>query len=283
MIDEGILSQESRLIALYGVNAQSSPFLALLNETFRSLELSGYAIGLNINPEDFPYMVRGMAQSKVQMALYEPEYQEVVVPLLDLSDGCIRRSGICDGAYVEESKLCGKCFYPAAFELLLACEGVSLEGSRILLLGAGTIAATLLPLMGVLGVKKIDVADPVVERAAEILEKNSVSLVSVECDILRFQNGMEVDVSKYDMIVNAVDIHAHGDKRIIATKGANPRLVLVDFVRGESAFSALASQLGCRNLGSEEWMVSTALCVAREWLGAKIDCDDYMKILNRIR
>ncbi len=281
MIDEGILSQESRLIALYGVNAQSSPFLALLNETFRVLKLNDYAIGLNIAPEDFPYMVRGMAQSKVKMALYEPEYQEVVVPLLDVSDGCIRRSGICDGAYVDDAKLCGDCFYPAAFELLLACEGVVPEGSRILLLGAGTIAATLLPLLGVMGAKKIDVADPVVERAAEILEKNSVSLVSTECDILRFRNGMEVDVSKYDMIVNAVDIHAHGDKRIIATKGANPRLVLIDFVRGQSAFSALASQLGCRNLGSEEWMVSTALSVAREWLGANIDCDDYMNVLKR--
>ncbi len=282
MIDEGILSKESRLIALYGIDAQNSPFLKVLNTTFKTLGLGDYAIGLNIKPEDFPYMARGMPQSKVTMALYEPEYQEVILPLLDCSEECIRRSGICDGAYAENGKLCGKCFYPAAFELMMACEGVVLEESRVLLLGAGTIASTILPLLGVMGVKSVAVADPVVERAAAILEKNSLSLATVECDILWFENGMEVDVSEYDMIVNAVDIHAHGDKRIISAKGRNSRLVLLDFVRGESAFDTLAGELGCRKLGSGEWMLSTALSVAGEWLGAKVTCDDYERVAKKL-
>ncbi|WP_457594050.1 saccharopine dehydrogenase NADP-binding domain-containing protein [Hydrogenimonas sp.] len=281
MIDEGILSKESRLIALYGIQAQSSPFLKVLNETFKTLGLNDYAVGLNINPEDFPYMARGMPQSKVTMALYEPEYQEVVLPLLDCSDECIRRSGICDGAFAENGKLCGKCFYPAAFELMIACEGVNLAESRVLLLGAGTIASTILPLLGVMGAKRVAVADPVVERAAAILEKNSVSLATVECDILWFENGMEVDVSEYDMIVNAVDIHAHSDKRIISATGENRRLVLLDFVRGESAFDRLAQELGCRKLGSGEWMLATALCVAGEWLGAETGCGDYEKLAEK--
>ncbi len=282
MIDEGILSKDSRLIALYGVNAQSSPYLEILNTTFRTLEVSGYAVGLNIKPEDFPYMARGMPDSKVSMALYEPEYQEVVVPMLDCTENCIRNSGICDGAYAQEGKLCGKCFYPSAFELMMACEGVNLEGSRVLLLGAGTIASALLPLFGVMGAATIAVADTVVERAAEVLEKNSLSLAAAECDILWFENGMEVDVSKYDMIVNAVDIHAHSDKRIVVPKGKNSRLVLVDFVRGESAFDKLASEIGCRKLGSREWMLSSALSVAKEWLEADITCGDYEKIAEKI-
>ncbi len=280
MIDEGILSKESRLIALYGVNAQNSPFLKILNDTFKELNLVDFAIGLNINPEDFPYMVREMPKSKVKMALYEPEYQEVVVPLLDYSENCIRRSGICDGAYVGDGKLFGKCFYPAALELMLACEGVNLKNSRVLLLGAGTIANTILPLLGVMGSKKIAVADSIVERAAEILEKNSVSLATVECDILWFENGMVVDVSEYDMIVNAVDIHAHSDKRVITVKGENDQLVLLDFVRGKSSFDKIASKLECRKLGSTEWMLSTALSVAGEWLDTEVKCDDYEKIIK---
>ncbi|GEM_PF-1108724 len=282
MIDEGVLSKDSRLIALYGVNAQSSPFLKVLNATFKSLGLNDYAIGLNINPEDFPYMARGMPQSKVEMALYEPEYQEVVLPLLDCSEECIKRSGICDGAYSENGKLCGKCFYPVAFELMVACEGINLKDSRVLLLGAGTIASTILPILGVMGAKRVAVADPIVERAAAILEKNSISLATVDCDILWFENGMEVDISEYDMIVNAVDIHAHTDKRIISATGENGRLLLLDFVRGESAFDKLAQEIGCRKLGSVEWMVSSALCVAREWLDAKIECSDYEKLVKNL-
>ncbi|BBG66169.1 shikimate/quinate 5-dehydrogenase I beta [Hydrogenimonas sp.] len=282
MIDEGILSKESRLVALYGSDAQSSPFLKILNGTFKSLGLADYAIGLNISPEDFPYMVRGMPQSKVTMALYEPEYQEVVVPLLDYSENCIRRSGICDGAYAENGKLYGKCFYPAAFELMMACEGINLHGARVLLMGAGTIAGAVLPLLGVMGAEKIVVADTVVERAAELLEKNSVSLAGVECDIIWFNNGMQVDVSEYDMIVNAVDIHAHSDKRIIAAEGKNGDLVLIDFIRGKSPFDTIASELGCRKLGSDEWMLSTSLCVAREWLGAEVECEDYAIAAEKI-
>ena len=282
MIDEGILSNESRLVALYGVNAQSSPFLEVLNGTFRALGLGDYAIGLNIKPEDFPYMVRGMPESKVKMALYEPEYQEVVVPLLDCSENCIRNSGICDGAYAQEGKLCGKCFYPETFELMMACEGVNLKNRRVLLLGAGTIASALLPLLGVMGVATIAIADTVVERAAEVLEKNSLSLASVECDILWFENGMEVDVSEYDMIVNAVDIHAHSDKRIIVPNGENSHLVLIDFVRGDSAFDRLALELGCRKLGSREWMVANALSVAKEWLGADVTCESYENVAEKL-
>ncbi len=281
MIDEGILSKESRLVALYGIDAQSSPFLKVLNGTFKSLGLNDFAIGLNINPEDFPYMVRGMPQSKVTMALYEPEYQEVVVPLLDYSENCIRRSGICDGAYAQNGKLYGKCFYPEAFELMTACEGVNLDGIRVLLLGAGTVASAILPLLGVMGAKRVAVADTVVERAAEVLEKNSVSLASVECDILWYKNGMRVDISRYDMIVNAVDIHAHSDKRTITADGENRDLVLVDFVRGESSFDRLSSELGCRKLGSGEWMLATALCAAREWLGAHIECGDYERAAEK--
>jgi len=75
MIDEEILSKESRLIALYGVNSQTSPFLKVLNTTFKTLGLIDFAIGLNIKPEDFAYMAKGMPSSKVTMALYEPEFQ----------------------------------------------------------------------------------------------------------------------------------------------------------------------------------------------------------------
>ena len=64
MIDEGILAKEARLIALYGVNAQQSPFLRMLNDGFKKLGLNDFAIGLNIKPEDFSYMVKGMPQSR---------------------------------------------------------------------------------------------------------------------------------------------------------------------------------------------------------------------------
>jgi len=84
------------------------------------------------------------------------------------------------------------------------------------------------------------------------------------------------------MIVNAVDIHAHGDKRIVTAAGENRDIILIDFVRGESSFDRLSSELGCRKLGSGEWMLSTALCVAREWLGARIECGDYERTAENL-
>ena len=275
MIDEGILAKDSRMIALYGVNAQTSPFLKILNTAFKCLGLNDFAIGLNIRPEDFAYMVKGMPHSKVTMALYEPEYQEEVTAMLDVSDACTQRSGLCDGAIAEEGKLVGVCFYPESFERMVACEGVNLSGKRILLLGAGGICRALLPLIGMMGASFVEISDSSVERAAEALESAKTSLVGVETDVSWFQNGMKIDASKYDMIVNSIDIHAHHGKRIIDVQGSHPHLLLLDFVRGPSSFDMLASELGCRRVGGIQWMTAQALSVAKRWLGAEIDCDSY--------
>jgi len=282
MIDEGILAKESRMIALYGANAQTSPYLRTLNTAFKTLGLNDFAIGLNIKPEDFAYMVKGMPHSKVTMALYEPEYQEEVVPLLDLPDGCTKRSGLCDGAVAEEGRLVGACFYPESFERMLACEGVNLKGKRVLLLGAGPVARALLPLLGVMGASFVEVAGESVEAAAEALEGAKASFVGVETDIAWFRPGMAVAVEKYDFIINAADLYAHADKRLVAPEGVNPHLVLVDFVRGRSAFDTLAAELGCRKLGNLQWMTAQAISVAHKWLGAEIDCDKYETILNNL-
>ncbi|BDY13814.1 hypothetical protein [Hydrogenimonas cancrithermarum] len=282
MIDEGILAKESRLIALYGMNAQTSPFLKVLNTTFKHLGLNDFAIGLNIKPEDFAYMVKGMPSSKVTMALYEPEYQEVAVPLLDIKDQCIERSGLCDGAYADEGKLVGTCFTPQSFENMVACEGIRFEGKRILLLGGGAIARALLPLLGVLGASFVEVADGSVERAAEALEIAKPSFAAVETDVAWFQNGMEVDVTNYDIIINAVDIYAHSDKKLIVPKGENRKLVLIDFVRSSSSFDTLANELACRKLGSYQWMTASAMSVAKAWLGVDIDCDSYETIMKNL-
>ncbi|WP_300362892.1 hypothetical protein [Hydrogenimonas sp.] len=282
MIDEGILAKESRMIALYGANAQTSPFLKTLNGAFKTLGLNDYAIGLNIKPEDFAYMVKGMPDSKVTMALYEPEYQEEVVPLLDVADGCTRRSGLCDGAVAEEGKLAGVCFYPESFERMLACEGIAVAGKRILILGSGPVARALLPLFGVLEASFVEVAGESVESAAEALEAAKASMAGVDTDIAWFRPGMSVEAERYDLVINAADLYAHADKRLIDPRGSNPHLTLVDFVRGRSAFDTLADELGCRKLGNFQWMTAQAISVAHKWLGAEIDCDKYEEILNNL-
>jgi len=280
MIDEEILKKESKLIALYGVNSQESVFLKVLNTTFKTLGLIDFAIGLNIKPEDFIYMAKGMPSSKVTMALYEPEFQSEIVPLLDVVDTCTLQSGLCDGAYAKDGKLFGKCFYQESFECLVACEGINLVNKRILLLGVNGIGKVLLPLFGVLGASFIEVVDRSVENTASVLEIVQQSLLGVKTDVSWFQNGMEVDIEKYDIIINNIDLYAHSDKKLIKTKGENKDLVLIDFVRGKSSFDTLSEELGCRKLGDSQWMTASALSIAKEWLGAKISCDDYETIIK---
>jgi len=84
----------------------------------------------------------------------------------------------------------------------VACEGIDLAECRVLLLGAGGVGKAILPILGSLGVSFIDIADGSVENAALALEIAKPSLSGVKTDISWFQNGMEVDVEKYDIIIN---------------------------------------------------------------------------------
>jgi len=118
----------------------------------------------------------------------------------------------------------------------------------------------------------------------EALDAAKNSLLDIETDVLWFQNGMKVESEKYDVIVNTVDPYAHGDKRIIDMMGSHHHPVLIDFVRGRSAFDTLAEELGCRKIGGNEWMTALSLSIAHRWLGAEIDCDAYETILkNRLQ
>lgn len=280
MISEEILSKDSRLIALYGVNSQSSPFLKVLNTTFKTLGLIDFAIGLNIKPEAFLYMAKGMPSSKVTMALYEPEYQNEIVPLLDELDICIKQIRLCDGAYAKDGKLFGKCFYKESFKHLLTYENIDLFKKRVLLLGANGIGLIVLSSLSNLDILSVDIADTSVEDAAFALKMVKPTLKESKTDLLWFQSGMEVDVDRYDVIINAIDLYAHSDKKLIKVKGKNRDLILIDFVRGKSSFDTLSKELGCKKVGDYQWMVTTALCVAKEWLSAKISYDDYKRIIK---
>ena len=282
MIDEGILNKESRLVALYGVNAQTSPFLKVLNTAFKTMGLNDFAIGLNIKPEDFAYMVKGMPDSKVKMALYEPEYQETASDLMDVKEPCVSQSGHCDGAYAKEGKLHGVCFSQCAFETMLACEAVTVREKRVLLLGAGSLAKAILPLLGIMKAASVDIAAPGVEEADAAIRSAGSALAGVATDILWYRSGMAVDMARYDMIINAMDLHAHRDKRILDASGENRSAVLIDFVRAPSSFDTLSERLGCRKIGNYQWMSALSLCVAKRWLGAEGDCDVYNTILNNL-
>jgi shikimate 5-dehydrogenase len=269
MIDEGILSKESRLIALYGQNAQASPFLKRLNTAFRTLGLPDYAVGLDIAPEHFAYMLKGMPNSKVTMALYEPEYRKEAAALVDLPDTCTTLSGLCDGAVAREGKLASVCFFPEAFERLLACESVNLRNARVLLLGMDGVNRALLPLLGVLEVASVEVACERVEEGAGLLEASMASLTGVKKDVHWLREGMAIEADAYDTVVvdTALPFGVKG--------GAKTLWIDVS----EKGF--VERPVPGRVIGAGAWQTARALSVAVRWLGAEVNCDQYDLILNK--
>jgi len=63
-----------RLIAVAGTDCFGKSFISTLNKEIAERGLM--MIGININEEDFGYFISNLADSKVEVTIFMPEYQE---------------------------------------------------------------------------------------------------------------------------------------------------------------------------------------------------------------
>lgn len=184
------ITQTTKLYGFIAEEAQQNRFSVTLNKRFKAEGDDAMMIPMNIRPDDFYFTLSNMKQSHVKGAVIGFEYQDQVLEIADSASPLCETCGICDTVTVKEDRLHAELLLPVA----LAAMVEKSAASRIAVIGATPLAGAMALL---LNTKTVVFYDPWIEELMQLQER-----LGIELDINRLGEGMAVDLSGYDMVID---------------------------------------------------------------------------------
>lgn len=191
------ISHHTKLYGFIGEYAGQSSISATLNKLFKSSNKDAMMIPMNIREDDFFFTVSNMKKSHVNGALISGEYVKSVVEILDDASEAVKHSGMCDIVLRDEQTLVGDILGMRVLVKFLKEKNCR----RVALLGAGARAKAFCYFADAfdLGYFNDDI-EKLMLFTNEIKAQNA--------DINRIAEGMEIDFSSYDAVVDFSDFAA---------------------------------------------------------------------------
>lgn len=188
------ISHHTKLYGFIGESAGQSSISATLNKLFKAENKDAMMIPMNIREDDFYFTAVNMKKSHVNGALISGEYVKNVVEILDDSSDAVKISGMCDIVLRDGQKLIGDVVTPLAMIKFLKNRGVK----KVALIGMGAYAKAFCFLA-----KGFEIS--YFYNDLEKLMRFTVDMKVDNADINRIAEGMDVDFSAYDAVVDFSD------------------------------------------------------------------------------
>ena len=232
------ISHHTKLYGFIGEYAGQSSISATLNKLFKANNKDAMMIPMNIREDDFYFTAVNMKKSHVNGALIANEYVKSVVEVLDDASEAVRFSGMCDIVLRDEQKLVGD-----ILGVRVLCGMLEKRGcKKVALLGVESRAKAFC-----YEAQNFEIGYfyDELERLMAFVDDAGVK----DADINRIAEGMEVDLSSYDAVVDFSDFE---------TLKAVSRLGALNFdMKQKKEFSPLkarANELGAQYIGFEDML-----------------------------
>ncbi len=188
------ISHHTKLYGFIGESAGQSSISATLNKLFKTENKNAMMIPMNIREDDFFFTLSNMKKSHVNGALISNEYQKNVVELLDEANEAVVKSGMCDIVLRDGQKLIGDVLGMRVLAKFLkenGCKKVALIGIDARVKAFSSLADGL----------KISYFYDKLEDLMLFCKEMNIS----NADINRIAEGMDIDFSAYDAVVDFSD------------------------------------------------------------------------------
>ncbi len=238
MNDANEINHQTKLYGFIGEFAGQSSMSATLNKELKINNKDAMMIPMNIREDDFYFTVSNMKKSHVNGAVIANEYVTNVVELLDESSDIVKSSGMCDILVRDGEKLVGDVILIDILINFLKSNNLS----KIALIGTNHYAKAF-----VYGAKDLELS--FYAENLEMLMNFTSSFEVKDADINRIADGMQVDLSSFDAVVDFSDF----DNLAMITSLTE---INID-MKQKKTFSALkqrAVELDNKYLGFEEML-----------------------------
>jgi len=189
------ISKETKLFGYIGEHAGVSRFSAMSNKLYKDDSYDAMMIPMNIREDDLYFTVANMKKSHVNGAVISSEYVDDVLEIVDEPTGLAKRSGMCDIVFRKGETLEGDVFSIRVLTELLK----DMQIRHIALIGVNHYAKAFSFLACGFEVSYYN------ENLEELMDfAKEVELK--DPDINRIADGMNIDFSSYDAVLDFSDL-----------------------------------------------------------------------------
>jgi shikimate dehydrogenase len=265
-----MIGAKTRLLALIGHPVEHSLSPEMHNASFAAEGLDYVYVAFDVKPEDLPSAVRGAAALGFRGFNVTMPHKKAILPLLDDMDEGAQVSGAVNTVVVEESGLL-RGHNTDGGGMVGACmeAGIRLAGKRVLLLGAGGVAAAIALAFGGEGIEELRIVNRSIEPARELLGKlRAAGLKKVEASSA---DALDEAAAGAKVIVNATSLGMRdGDPLPLPVAHLGGGKAVCDAVYrpgGETALIREARLRSARVVAGERMLLYQGVLAQRLWTG----------------
>ena len=270
---------KSELIGLFGSPVDENPTVITMEAGFRALGLNYRYCTMEVRPENLKTAVAALKALGFKGTNLTIPHKVAVIPYLDhLSEGAAL-IGAVNTIYIKNGETYGENTDGKGFIIALKENGVSIEGKRITILGAG-------------GAARAVAVELALEKAAHItiVNVNKERGISLS-GLINEKTGVSSDYISWDhafaipgdtgILVQATSVGLFPDPNCpnIIYDTVRPSMVVCDVVPNppETLFIRKAKENGCKTLTGLPMLVNQAGIGFRLWTGHEAPVDVMME------
>lgn len=244
-------------------------------EAARENRASEYVyVPLDVRPEDVKNAVRGLRALGFAGANVTMPHKAAVLDLMDEVDDASRVAGAMNTIVVEPDGLRGLNTDGGGFVEACAEAGVSFEGRRTLLLGAGGAAAAVAVAVLAEGAASVEIVNRTPTRAEQLRERLS-AVPGGERVGVRQQEELETAAAESQVVINTTYLGMKGgDALPLPESSLRPDLDVCDAVYRAGERTALvraAREAGARAVSGGRMLLYQGVAAQRAWTGREPD------------
>ena len=265
-----MIGGRTRLLALIGQPVEHSLSPRMHNASFAADGLDYVYVALDVRPQDLTSAVRGAVALGFRGFNVTMPHKRTLLPLLDEMDEATRISGAVNTVVVEESKLSG--FNTDGGGLVEACQeaGIGIAGRRVLILGAGGVAASIAFAFAGEGAREMHIVNRNAARGRELSGK--LRRAKEEIRVQAYPLGaLGEAASRADIIVNATSLGMkEGDPLPIPVKYLDEGRAVCDAVYrpdAETSLVRLTREQGARVASGKRMLLYQGVLAQKLWTG----------------
>lgn len=265
-----MITSKTRLLGVIGHPIEHSLSPQMHNAGLAANGLDYAYVALDVEPKSLPQAVDGLVALGFEGVNVTMPHKEKIIPLLDEVDETVSISGAVNTVEIKNGVLRGMNTDGTGF--LEACSeaSVNLDGTKVLLLGAGGAGAAVAGAMVGEGARELVIANRTTSRAEKLNEK--LEKIASGTDIYtRDLESLEDAVEWADVIVNTTYLGMKEEDPLpIPVDGLGPGKVVCDVVYRRGTDTELvrrARDTGARVVTGGRMLLYQGVQAQRIWTG----------------
>ncbi len=271
MSSEWKADQFTRLAALIGHPIDQSPSPIMHNEAFRVSCINAVYLAFDVPPAFLKSVVSGMRAMNALGFNVTIPHKVAALDLLDESDQLVKDVGAVNTVVNQNGTLKGYNTDVVGIIAAFDRNGVSVDGSSALVIGAGGAARACLTALSAKGCKKFHIANRTLHKAKSLAKEFSRKY-GIECSAVNQGPKAISEASRSsDIVLNATPVGAYPsvEECVLPRECLRPDLIVFDVVYKPIRTKLIdeASKAGAKVVTGLEMLVEQGAATFKLWTG----------------